>query len=137
MEWLRRPLVCEGREVAEPLEPALLTDEDLWDICLRMHVILDTIEMPRCEGRLIPEALFHAIDDLESLVHGHPSSSAPRLAEWESVICEFGQYYVLAGEGPIIVDPAIYRENCARFWKVPPGTLIAARRLKAPEPDTA
>jgi hypothetical protein len=95
MEWLQRPLVCAGVAVAEPLDPARLVDSDLRGICLRMHAILETIEMSRCEGRLIPVALFDAIDTLESMVlHSHRSpaghSRPPRLAEWLGVIRDFG-----------------------------------------------
>lgn len=120
MEWLARPLVCDGAVVAEPLDPARLADADLRDICLRMQVILETIEMPRCEGRLIPYNLFLDIDTLDSMVlHGHPSpyghQSPPRLAEWAGVIREFGAYYGLAGHGPIAVDPTIYRKEAARY----------------------
>ena len=120
MEWIVRPMVCDGAVVAEPLDPARLTDADLRTICLRMHAILDTIEMPRCEGRLIPLGLFDDIDTLESMVvHGHPSpsghTSPPRLAEWAEVVREFGTYYGLAGAGPIIVDPALFREVASRY----------------------
>jgi hypothetical protein len=85
-----------------------------------MHVILETIERPRCEGRLMPGELFDAIDTLESMVlYGRPSPSGhsglPRLAEWWGVVREFGEYYRLAGGGPIGVDPAIYREFAARY----------------------
>jgi hypothetical protein len=120
MEWLGRSLVCDGAVVARPLDPTRLGDSDLREICLRMHVILETIEMPQCEGRLIPCDLFDAIDTLESMVlHGHPSPSGhsrpPRLAEWAGVIRAFGAYYCLAGCGPIAVDPAIYRELESRY----------------------
>jgi hypothetical protein len=120
MDWLARPLVCDDLVVAEPLDPSALADVHLHNICLRMHVILSTIEMPRCEERLIPLNLFDAIDTLESLVlHGQSSqqgrSSPPRLAEWSDVIREFGNYYNLAGRGPIAVKPAIYREVAARY----------------------
>jgi hypothetical protein len=106
--------------VAEALDPAKLTDADLRSVCLRMHVILATIEMPRCEGRLLPVALFDAIDTLESMVlHGHPSpsghSSPPRLAEWVGAVRAFGEHYQLSGHGPIAVDPAIYHEVAARY----------------------
>jgi hypothetical protein len=85
-----------------------------------MHAILNTIEMPRCEGRLIPYNLFNDMDTLESMVlHGHSSpyghSSPPCLAEWSGLIREFGEYYHLAGSGPIAVDSAIYREVAKRY----------------------
>jgi hypothetical protein len=37
MEWLARPLTCGSAVVAEPLDPARLTDADLRAICLRMN----------------------------------------------------------------------------------------------------
>lgn len=120
MQWLTRPLKCGRKIVAAPLDPAALTDADLRDICLRMRVILETIEMPRCEGRLMPYNLFLSIDTLESMVlHAHPSPygehSPPRLAEWMNLIREFGQYYSLDREGPIPVTPAIYRKIAAQY----------------------
>ena len=110
MEWLARPLVCDGAVVAEALAPARLKDADLRAICLRMHAIFHTVEMPLAEERWMPVELFEAIDTLESVVlHGHPSP--PRLSEWAGVIRKFGAYYQLAGRGPIVVDPAIYHEE--------------------------
>ena len=105
MEWLARPLIADGVVVAGPLDPARLTDADLRSICQRMHAILDTVEMPRCEGRMLPVKLFDAIDTLASLVRHGPRL---RLAEWASVISEFGSYYGLAGAGPISVEPAYW-----------------------------
>lgn len=117
MEWLTRPLVADGHVVAGSLAPTRLTDADLRGICLRMHAILDTVEMPRCEGRLIPVHLFDAIDTLESMVcHGLPTP--PRLADWVGVIREFGEYYGLAGVGPIAVDPVLWREVVSRFGAI-------------------
>ena len=97
-----------------------------------MRVILGTIEMPRCEGRLIPVKLFDDIDRLESMVlHGQPSPT--RLAEWEAVIREFGAYYHLDGSEPIVVDPVIHREAAARYSGAPhSGTWLSlpcGRRL--------
>lgn len=120
MQWLTRPLKCGRKTVAVPLDPAALTDADLRDICLRMHVILETIEMPRCEGRLMPAKLFDQIDTLESMVlHGHPSPDGhrrpPCLAEWLNVIREFGEYYSLDGDGPISVTPTIYRKIAGQY----------------------
>jgi hypothetical protein len=119
-EWLARALICDGVIVQRPLAHDHLTDADLRGICLRMHAILDTIEMPRCEGRLIPYNLFNDIDTLESmLLHGHPSpyghTFPPRLAEWSAAIREFGRYYLLDEIGPIVVDPEIYRELATRY----------------------
>lgn len=107
MEWLARPLTADGVVLAGPLDPARLADSDLRDICSRMHAILDTVEMSRCEGRLLPVRLFDAIDALAGLVRHGPQ---PRLADWASVISEFGTYYGLAGAGPIAVESARWRQ---------------------------
>jgi hypothetical protein len=120
MEWLERPLVCDGAVVAGPLDQTRLADADLRGICLRMLTIFHTIEMPRAEERWMPVELFNAIDTLESMVlYGHPSpyghSSPPRLAEWAGEIRQFGAHYQLAGRGPIAVDPAIYYEVATRY----------------------
>src|SRR5437870_1908869 len=64
--WLRAPLICDGQTVRPGLLPNALSDNDLPDICVRMHLILDTIEFERCEGRLINLDIFEPIDTLES-----------------------------------------------------------------------
>ena len=112
VEGLARPLVADDMVVAEPLDPARLIDTDLRGICLRMHAILDTVEMPRCEGRLLPRDLFDAIDTLESLVVHGPR---PRLSDWTGVISEFGAYYGLAGSGPITVGLDYWQDAASRL----------------------
>jgi len=78
-----------------------------------MCVILESIEMPRCEGRLVPIELFDRLDTLESAVlHGH---CLPRPAEWRQLVHDFGDYYALAGDGPIEVDQAIYHKTAGRY----------------------
>ena len=116
MEWLSRPLVADGVVVAGPLDPTRLTDADLRSICLRMHAILDTVEMTRCEGRLLPVKLFDAIDTLASLVRHGPR---PRMAEWAEVVQEFGAYYGLAGAGPIAIDLGFWRQAVSLVGAVP------------------
>ncbi len=123
MEWLARSLMADGVVVAGPLDAARLTDADLRSICQRMHAILDTVEMPRCEGRLLPVKLFDAIDTLASLVRHGPR---PRLAEWAGVISEFGSYYDLAGAGPIGVEPAYWRQAVAFVGMAPDAEQGAA-----------
>lgn len=116
MEWLARPLLADSVVVAEPLDPIRITDDDLKAICLRMSAILDTIERPRCEGRLLPVKLFDAIDTLTSDLQSsgdHP----PRLTNWAETIREFGEYYALTESGPILVDPVYWREANMRFFK--------------------
>lgn len=114
--WLARPLISGGEIVLDALNPEQLTDADLKDICLRMHAILSTIEMPRCEGRLLPIDIFDRMDTLESMVlHGHGGS--PRLSEWSVLIDEFGEYYGLNTQGPIAVNAAIFRELSATYTR--------------------
>lgn len=118
MEWLARPMVADGLVVAGPLDPSRLSDADLLSICLRMHAILDSVEMPRCEGRLIPTALFDAIDTLASQLR-HPGPSPPLLSEWAAVIREFGAHYGLSGTGPIAVEPS--------YWSAAVSRVVAGR----------
>jgi hypothetical protein len=131
VEWLRQPLICNDAIVRGPLDPHQLDDADLWEICLGMHVILQTIEMPRCEGRLIPCHLFQDMDTLESMIHGHRSpyghSYPPRLAERTGVIHEFGVYYSLANPGPIAVDPDASRTILARFRSTQVGRRLRGK----------
>ncbi len=114
MDWLKRPLMCDGVVVEEPLDPTSLADTDMRTICLRMHAIFHTIEMPRAEERWIPLDLFDAIDTLWGMVvHGVPTQ--PHIADWKAVISEFGMHYDLTGhDGPIVVDPSIYRATVAK-----------------------
>jgi len=98
LEWLKSPLVCDGRVVRPGLLPDAISDADLPDICLRMHLILDTIEYARCEGRLINLDIFNSIDSMESeLRHGRDN----QLSDWEEAITQFADYYQLDGQGPI------------------------------------
>ena len=116
MEWLARPLTANGVVVAGPLDPARLNDADLRGICVRMHAILNTVEMPVCEGRLMPAKLFDDIDTLASLVRHGPR---PELAEWEAVVQEFGAHYGLAGASPIAVDLAFWRDAMSLMGAAP------------------
>jgi hypothetical protein len=100
LEWLRAPLVCEGRTIRPSLSPDVLSDNDLPDICLRMHLILDTIEFERCEGRLINTDIFDPIDTLESDLQHREDN---RLVDWCDTIRRFGEHYHLAGDQPIQV----------------------------------
>jgi hypothetical protein len=116
MDWLARPLVCDGQVVLPGLDPRRITDADLKDICLRMFVVLCTIEMPICEGRHLPRDLFDQIDWLDSMVvYGHDGPA--RLSDWADLITEFGEHYRLDGEGPIPVNPAIYRKEAERYGR--------------------
>jgi hypothetical protein len=112
MSWLARPIACEDVIVLEALDAEHLSSTDLREICLRMDVILQTIEMSRCEGRLMPVEIFDRIEKLADLVlHGW----RPPLTDWTGLICEFGEHYGLSGDGPIPVDPAVYQNAVERF----------------------
>lgn len=68
----------------------------------------------------MPVELFDKIDTLECLIlridlHSLSQFKPPRLADWKSVITEFGVHYNLKGFGPILVDPKIFRETSARY----------------------
>lgn len=97
-EWLKSPLICNGRVVRPALSPDALSDSDLPDICLRMHLVLDTIEFARCEGRLINMDIFDPIDTLEcELRHSQDN----HLSDWLDTIARFADYYQLDGSTPI------------------------------------
>jgi hypothetical protein len=122
--WLARPLACDGAVVLPGLDPTQLTSSDLRTICLRMSVILNTIENQICEGRHLPLDLFNDIDDLQDLVHhGHRDADGrtrpPRLGEWVDLIRRFGEHYRdrLGESGPIAVDPDVYREEANLFQR--------------------
>src|SRR5262249_37867215 len=117
LDWLARPLVADGVVVADALDPARLMDANLPQICLRMMAILDTIEMPRAEGRLMPIELFNGIDTLAARLQ-HPKSKPPRPTEWESLVRGFGEYYDLTGTGPIKVDAALWHAAVSRLGVV-------------------
>jgi hypothetical protein len=101
LDWLRARIVCEGRSVRPPLSLQNLSDADLPDICLRMGMILDSIEFPRCEGRLINLEIFNPIDTLESDLQHREEN---HLVDWLHAIRRFGEYYSLDGNEPITVS---------------------------------
>lgn len=106
--WLSRPLACGNEIVLDGLDPGRLTGADLETICDRMWVILDTLEMPRCEGRWIPLEIFNDLEELEDQVY----KGNVNLSEWSGLIARFGEYYQLTGSGPIPVTKEFYQ---ARF----------------------
>ena len=110
LEWLRSPLICNGRVVRPALQPESVTDADLPDICLRMQLILATIEDDRCEGRLIDVSIFDPIDTMES---GLRFEKENYLADWCETIRRFAEYYNLDGKGPIEVSPKVIDERTA------------------------
>src|SRR5262245_27801684 len=115
LSWLARPLTCGRATALAPLDLARLCDDDLKDISLRMETIMETIEMPRCEGRLIPRGIFDQMCTLEDRIFDGPK---PRLSDWLGLIARFGEYYHLGGCGPIPVDFAIFEEYWARYSKL-------------------
>jgi hypothetical protein len=100
-DWLASSLVCEGRVIRPSMDPGKLVSDDLADICLRMHLILDTIEFGRCEGRLINLDVFEAIDTLFSNLLYKDTN---HLRDWQDCIERFGDYYQLAGKRTIEVS---------------------------------
>ena len=98
--WLESPIRCSGRTVRPPLSPDQIHDATLPEICLRMHLILDSIEYERAEGRLINRDIFESIDSLHSnLVH----LPVNHLEDWQDSIVRFGEYYRLSPDVPIEV----------------------------------
>jgi len=63
-----------------------------------MHLILDTIEFPRCEGRLINRDIFVSIDIMDSDIQHNKDV---QLSDWQDTIEQFGEYYQLDGNIPI------------------------------------
>lgn len=111
-DWLAASLLCEGRVIRPALTPSELTSEDLPDICLRMHLILDSIEFTRCEGRLINFDVFDPIDTLYSdLLH----KDTNHLGDWMGCIERFGDYYELSGRDVIEVSPRAVRNQSHMF----------------------
>ncbi|MBM4077071.1 MAG: hypothetical protein FJ267_15685 [Planctomycetes bacterium] len=62
LNWLSSDLVCEGLTIRPSLSSLQVSDDCLPDVCLRMHMILDTIEFPRCEGRLMNVVILVAME---------------------------------------------------------------------------
>jgi hypothetical protein len=99
--WLASTVFCVGQVIRPPLNLDNLSDKDLSDICLRMHLILDSIEFTRCEGRLINLDIFDPIDTLYSdLLH----KEINRLCDWKNCIIKFGEYYNLDGKRSVEVS---------------------------------
>jgi hypothetical protein len=110
VDWLKSALVCESCEIRPSLDPVAIRDKDLPDICLRMHLILDTIEFARCEGRLIDRNVFDPIDTLYSdLTHERIAC----LSDWRECIVRFGDYYDLDGIETIEISPRALSEHVA------------------------
>lgn len=90
--WLRLPIHCNGRLIRPPMPHDQIDDVALFEICLRMHLIMDSVEYERAEGRLMNVSIFDSIDSLhDQLAHGR----SPRLHDWHEMILHFGEYYQL------------------------------------------
>src|SRR5690242_9911685 len=98
--WLRSALICQGETMRPPLDPSSISDADLPDICLRMSVVMASLEQPRCEGRLLPLDIFDAIEALDAAIfHG----KGYRIEDWLPLVARFGEYYSLDGTKAIEV----------------------------------
>ena len=112
IDWLAAGLVSEGRVIRPALTPSKLTSKDLPDICLRMHLILDSIEFTRCEGRLMNLDVFEPIDTLYSDLQ-HKATN--HLGDWMDCIERFGEYYELSARDVIEVSPRAVRNQSRMF----------------------
>lgn len=112
LDWLASNLVCEGRVIRPPMNPGKLVSEDLPDICLRMHLILDTIEFSRCEGRLVSVDIFDPIDTLYSDLLNKDTN---HLSDWQDCIERFGDFYKLEGKQTIEVSARAVRNYSHMF----------------------
>ncbi len=100
--WIEVPVVCNGRVLRPVLAVESVTDEDLADLCIRMNLILDSIEYERCEGRLINLDIF---DPVTSLLDELRSDRDVQLKDWIETINTFGEYYQLESMNVIAVTP--------------------------------
>lgn len=66
-----------------------------------MHLILDTIEFGRCEGRMMNSEIFERIDTMECVLR-HENTS--HLSEWLSTMEQFGNDYKLNGLSAIQIS---------------------------------
>lgn len=115
IEWLKSEVVCGGRVIRPALDPISVGNEDLPDICIRMHLILDSIEFARCEGRFVNRDIFDPIDTLYSdLLHKERHS----IEDWRECIGRFGDYYELDGAGPIEVTSRTLEGLGQMFWEL-------------------
>ena len=100
--WIEVPVVCNGRVLRPVLAVESVTDKDLADLCIRMNLILDSIEYERCEGRLINLDIF---DPVTSLLDELRSDRDVQLKDWIETINTFGEYYQLESMNVIEVAP--------------------------------
>lgn len=100
--WIEVPVVCNGRVLRPVLAVESVTDKDLADLCIRMNLILDSIEYERCEGRLINLDIF---DPVTSLLDELRSDRDVQLKDWIETINTFGEYYQLESMNVIEVTP--------------------------------
>lgn len=111
--WLSLPLTCDGSMLLYGLDLVRIGDSDLFDISFRMQVILQTIEMPRCEGRLLPIEIFDRMDDLECKFFHGPTTS---LEDCLELIHDFGMHYDLEANGNSIpVNRTEFKSERSRY----------------------
>ncbi|MFI4847720.1 MAG: hypothetical protein ACIAZJ_01360 [Gimesia chilikensis] len=100
--WIEAMVTCNGRVLRPALRVDLVSDSDLPDLCIRMNLILDSIEYERCEGRLINLDIF---DPVTSLLDELRSDREVQLKDWIETINTFGEYYQLESMNVIEVTP--------------------------------
>ncbi|MEM7011169.1 MAG: hypothetical protein AAF585_06765 [Verrucomicrobiota bacterium] len=93
------------------MNPKLLSDADLTEICFRMHVIFDDVDY--AEGRWIPLEIFEPIDTLRSAVRHRPNET--KLADWTELISDFGSHYDLNAVKEIQVSRESFEANSKLF----------------------
>ena len=98
--WLSSPIRCNGIPIFEPLAPSQINESTLPEICLRMSLILDSIEYERAEGRFMNLDVFEMIDSLCDDLLNHKRG---RMDDCHSVIQKFGEHYQLTSSLPINV----------------------------------
>ncbi|KAA0138978.1 hypothetical protein FYZ48_09975 [Gimesia chilikensis] len=100
--WIEAMVTCNGRVLRPALRVDRVSDSDLPDLCIRMNLILDSIEYERCEGRLINLDIF---DPVTSLLDELRSDREVQLKDWIKTINTFGEYYQLESMNVIEVAP--------------------------------
>lgn len=111
-DWLRAELVCQGKRIRPPIDFGQLRDEDLPEICLRMWLILVSIEFTRAEGRLIPLEIFEPLDTLDSVLGTQKKLC---IEDYRHVIDRFGEHYHLNGQQTIEISSHSVKSNRPRL----------------------
>lgn len=112
LAWLAIPVTCEGKVICPPLDLRKLSDADLPSICLRMHLIHDTIEFAHCEGRWMNLEIFGALESLYDAVRFREPS---QLADWVQWIERLDERYGLDDKSTIEITRLAIVENASMF----------------------